>query len=153
MQPDACLLRAGPPDGARIRDDGFIAGAPQIVGEIATSGAAYDLHDELELYREAGVQVYFVWQPLERPIDWSRPRDGRYQPLQPDARGMVHSEVYPGLRRAVSAAPAAARCASPRDGYTRSKHWENRRSSPISCEMNGISQEKHRLARIIHVDP
>jgi hypothetical protein len=33
----------------------------------------------------------------ERRIDWFRLREGVYQPLQPDASGLLCSEVFPGL--------------------------------------------------------
>lgn len=100
-QPDIVMFRDG--GKASIGDDGFLQGAPELVVEIAASSASYDMHDKMHVYRRNGVQEYVVWQVLEERIDWFRLRDGTYEPLAPDARGVVHSEVFPGLRLAVKA--------------------------------------------------
>ena len=55
----------------------------------------------MEVYRTAGVQEYIVWQVYEGRIDWFRLRAGVYERLEPDARGVIASEVFPGLRLAV----------------------------------------------------
>ena len=39
---------------------------------------------------------------LDHAIDWFRLRGGRYVRLEPDAHGLIHSEVFPGLRLAVA---------------------------------------------------
>lgn len=116
IQPDGFLFNNPPswPGGVRRTDDGYLAGAPELSVEIAASSAAPSagseggtpqtfnyLHDKMESYRRAGVQEYIVWQVFEKRIDWFRLREGRYVPLQPDGRGVVHSEVFPGLRLAV----------------------------------------------------
>lgn len=36
-------------------------------------------------------------QMYEHRIDWFRLREGVYQPMQPDASGLLCSEVFPGL--------------------------------------------------------
>ena len=103
VQPDAFLFREPPPTGgARLMDDGYIWGAPQLVVEVAASSASYDLHDKKEVYRRAGVQEYIVWRVLDKEIDWLRLRDGEYVRLEPDDRGAISSEVFPGLRLAVA---------------------------------------------------
>ena len=102
VQPDACLVQLSPPGNARITADEYIEGAPELVVEVAASSASYDLHDKMELYRRAGVQEYIVWQVYERRIDWFRLRDGAYARLAPDARGVISSAVFPGLRLAVA---------------------------------------------------
>ncbi len=56
----------------------------------------------MEVYRRAGVPEYLIWQLYESQIDWFRLRDGVYVPLEPDERGIIHSEVFPGLRLAVA---------------------------------------------------
>lgn len=40
--------------GARVTDDGYIAGAPEAVVEVVASSASDDLHDKKEAYRLAG---------------------------------------------------------------------------------------------------
>lgn len=103
VQPDALLVRNPPlPGGARVIDDDYVEGAPQFAAEIAASSASYDLHDKKELYRRAGVQEYVVWRVLDTQIDWFRLRDGEYVRIEPDARGVIESEAFPGLRLAVT---------------------------------------------------
>lgn len=104
FQPDVCLFRdPPPPGGARITDDDYIEGAPQLVAEIAASSASYDLHDKLRAYRRAGVEEYVVWQVLENRITWFRLREGEYIPVEPDANGIIESAAFPGLRLDVKA--------------------------------------------------
>ncbi len=101
-QPDAALLiEPGAGGQARLSDDDYIEGAPELIAEIASSSASYDLHDKLHAYRRNGVHEYVVWQTLEHRIDWFELADGAYRPLQPDAAGLIHSRVFPGLRLAV----------------------------------------------------
>jgi Uma2 family endonuclease len=97
VQPDACLWREEP-GGPHIGADHFVYGAPQLVVEIAASSASYDLHDKKEAYRRAGVREYVVWRVTNGAIDWFRLRDGEYVLVAPDARGLIESEAFPGLR-------------------------------------------------------
>lgn len=100
-QPDIVVFRDG--GSTSIDDDGYLKGAPELVIEIAASSASYDLHDKMHVYRRNGVREYVVWQVLEGRIDWFRLRDGEYVPVSADARGVIQSEVFPGLRLAVKA--------------------------------------------------
>ncbi len=110
VQPDACLLRIPPVgDEARLTAAGYIAGAPPLVVEVAASSASYDLHDKLDAYRRAGVQEYIAWRVLDGAIDWLRLRGDAYARLQPDARGVITSEVFAGLRLNVAALLAGDR--------------------------------------------
>ena len=96
-QPDASL-RILPEFGGQSRDDeGYVALAPEWVGEIAASSASYDLHDKLEAYRRNGVREYFVWRTEDAALDWFVHRGGRYEPLAAGADGLLRSEVFPGL--------------------------------------------------------
>jgi Uma2 family endonuclease len=97
VQPDACMWRAEP-GGPRLTDTGYLEGAPQFVFEIAASSASYDLHDKLRAYRRNGVREYVVWRVEDAAVDWFRLREGEYVPAQPDTRGLIESEVFPGLR-------------------------------------------------------
>jgi Uma2 family endonuclease len=97
VQPDAALWREEP-GGPRLTDDGYIEGAPQLVVEVAASSATYDLHDKMRAYRRNGVQEYVVWRVLDRAIDWFRLREGEFVRVEPDARGVIESEAFPGLR-------------------------------------------------------
>ena len=42
----------------------------------------------------------------EKQLDWFVLADDAYRPLTPDASGLLHSQVFPGLRLAVEALPA-----------------------------------------------
>jgi hypothetical protein len=44
---------------------------------------------------------YIVCRVLDEQIDWFRLRGGEYVRAEPDADGMIESEVFPGLRLAV----------------------------------------------------
>ena len=96
-QPDASL-RILPEFGGQSRnEDGYVALAPEWVGEIAGSSASYDLHDKLEAYRRNGVREYFVWRTEDAALDWFVHRGGRYERLEAGANGLLRSEVFPGL--------------------------------------------------------
>ena len=103
-QPDVALLIDPDAGGqALVGEDDYIEGAPELVAEIAASSASYDLHDKLHAYRRNGVREYLVWRTLENEFDWFELADGVYRPRQPDASGLVHSKLFPGLRLAVDA--------------------------------------------------
>jgi Uma2 family endonuclease len=55
------------------------------------------------IYESVGVQECAIWQLYEQRIDWWALRDGRYEPLEPDANGVIASRVFPGLRLDVAA--------------------------------------------------
>lgn len=97
-QPDG-LMYIDPARGGqcRISDDDYIESAPELVGEIASSSASYDLHTKLHVYRRNGVREYIVWRVLDRQIDWLVLREGQYENKSPDADGILRSEVFPGL--------------------------------------------------------
>ena len=103
-QPDV-LLRIEPQAGgqSRVGDDDSLEGAPELVVEIAASSATYDLHDKLRVYRRNGVREYVVWRVHDRRIDWFVLTDDEYRRLEPDADGILHSTVFPGLRLAAKA--------------------------------------------------
>jgi Uma2 family endonuclease len=104
FQPDAFLFHEPAPlGGARISEDSYIEGAPQLVAEIAASSVSYDLHEKLRAYRRAGVEQYVVWQVLERDIMWLRLKEGEYLRVQPVASGVIECTAFTGLRLAVTA--------------------------------------------------
>jgi len=98
VQPDA-LLRLEPAQGGRsqVTADNYYAGAPELIAEIATSSAAYDLHEKRLIYRRNGVQEYIVWQTLENRLNWWQLVEGEYVEIAADADGLLRSRVFPGL--------------------------------------------------------
>ena len=101
-QPDA-LLRINEGGTSLLNDKGYIEGAPELIVEIAGTSADYDLHEKLEAYLRNGVTEYIVWQTQEGQLDWFRLVNEEYVPMSPDANGLIESQVFPGLRLAVSA--------------------------------------------------
>lgn len=97
-QPDA-FLYIDPACGgqAHIDEDGYVAQAPELVGEIAASSASYDLHTKLTVYRRNQVREYVVWRVLDQAIDWFVLRGSQFDQVAPDAAGIIRSEVFPGL--------------------------------------------------------
>jgi putative restriction endonuclease len=97
-QPDAFLLVLPEYGGAaRISQDDYVEGAPELVAEVAASSVSYDLHVKLNVYRRNGVREYVVWRVFDAAIDWFVLREGRFDrlPINPD--GVFKSEVFPGL--------------------------------------------------------
>ena len=107
-QPDA-LLFIDPACGghALIDAEGYIEGAPELVAEVASSSASYDLHAKLRVYRRNGVREYLVWRVLDREIDWFVLRAGQYE------------RVLSGCRRAVSQRDLPRSVARSRSALTR----------------------------------
>ncbi|MDB5299166.1 MAG: hypothetical protein JWO87_829 [Phycisphaerales bacterium] len=81
---------------ARLDEEGYIVGVPELVAEIAASSVSYDLHAKLNVYRRNGVKEYVVWRVHDRALDWFALRGGQYEPLGL-TEGAFRSEVFPGL--------------------------------------------------------
>jgi Uma2 family endonuclease len=98
FQPDLTLL-IDPAGGgqARFSEDDYIEGAPELVIEIASSSVSLDLNAKLQAYLRNGVREYLTWRVLDQAIDWRILRDDRYNPIEPDGRGLLRGEVFPGL--------------------------------------------------------
>ena len=98
LQPDALLMITPEIGGqARLDEDGYLEGAPELAAEVTASSVSYDLHDKLNAYRRNGVREYIVWRVLDRAVDWFMLRGGEYVRQEPDASGLCRSEVFPGL--------------------------------------------------------
>jgi Uma2 family endonuclease len=97
-QPDGLMIRE-PSHGGRvvIGADGYVEGAPELVGEIAASSASFDLHTKFHVYRRNHVQEYIVWRVADATIDWFALRRGKYARLSLNAAGIYQSKVFPGL--------------------------------------------------------
>jgi Uma2 family endonuclease len=96
-QPDAYLMIAPDRGGqCRISEDDYLEGAPELIAEVASSSASYDLGDKLKAYRRNGVRDYLVWRVLERRIDWFELRDEQFVAMESED-GILRSRVFPGL--------------------------------------------------------
>jgi hypothetical protein len=97
-QPDGVLLIEPSRGGkAKIDGDGYIAGSPELAGEITASTVSIDLGPKLVVYRRNGIQEYVVWRVLDQAIDWFVLREGKYDRLALSPEGHYQSEVFPGL--------------------------------------------------------
>jgi Uma2 family endonuclease len=98
VQPDVLLrLEEAVGGQSKVTVDDYLEGPPELIVEIAASSASYDLHDKRRVYARSGVQEYLVIQMYEQRMDWFALREGLYQPLQADEKGILQSEVFPGL--------------------------------------------------------
>jgi Uma2 family endonuclease len=97
-QPDGLLLiEPGKGGQATISEDDYVEGAPELVGEVASSSVSFDLGAKFHVYRRNGVKEYIVWRVLDQEIDWFVLREGQYERLPLADDGFYHSEVFPGL--------------------------------------------------------
>jgi Uma2 family endonuclease len=103
--PDVMLYRLDPEPFI----DGYLAKAPELAFEVAASTKSRDLHQKKRAYERNRVLEYIVWRVLDGAIDWFQLRDGAYVPREPDADGVIASEVFPGLRLDVPAMLAGDR--------------------------------------------
>ncbi|MGH7137217.1 MAG: Uma2 family endonuclease [Pirellulales bacterium] len=97
-QPDV-LLALQPVVGGRLHidEDGYYAGSPEFIAEIAASSVSYDLHAKLRVYQREEVREYLVWRTRDGEIDWFRLDEGKYVPIVANEAGIVKSTVFPGL--------------------------------------------------------
>ena len=95
-QPDSLLfiLHGGQ---AHIDEDDYLAGPPELAGEIASSSVSIDLHKKKSIYRKFGVQEYVVWRVDDREVDWFKLTNNDFVPLPRHPSGQLRSEVFPGL--------------------------------------------------------
>ncbi len=97
-QPDGTLIILPEYGGqAEIDADDYVAGGPELVGEISASTKKRDLNKKLRAYRRNNIREYIVWRVPDAAIDWFVLRQTQFErlPLSPD--GFYKSEVFPGL--------------------------------------------------------
>lgn len=103
-QPDGVLMvREDYGGNAWINDKDYLEGSPELVVEVSSSSASYDLHDKFEMYEHKRVQEYIVWRVLDSQIDWFQLVGEKYKRLSSDENGILESKVFPGLRLNVNA--------------------------------------------------
>jgi len=97
-QPDGALI-IDPASGGQtgLSEDGYLAGPPELIVEVASSSASMDLHAKRRDYEQAGVLEYVVVVLRQGVIRWFVLQDGTYQELSADADGIFRSRVFPGL--------------------------------------------------------
>jgi Uma2 family endonuclease len=96
VQPDVILFVLPPAGGqARIDEDGYVSGAPDLAVEVAASSISYDLHEKIRAYQRNGVREYVVWRVDDQAIDWFVLRQDHFEALP--VSDVYKSEVFPGL--------------------------------------------------------
>ncbi len=110
-QPDV-LLRLDETAGGQtaISPDDFLEGVPELVVEVCSSRASYDLREKKEVYRRNGVQEYIAWQTHDRRVDWLSLEAGEYAQLNPDGDGIIRSRVFERRYDASFGRPATRAC-------------------------------------------
>lgn len=97
-QPDTNLrLREEYGGKAIVDEDRYLAGSPELLGEVSRSSVDYDRRLKLPIYRKAGVREFILWRVDDQEIDWFVLRNNNYERLISDANGIVRSETFPGL--------------------------------------------------------
>lgn len=97
-QPDGYLRILETHGGkSHIDADRYVSGSPELLGEIANSSKSYDRTVKMPIYKRDGIREFILWQVEDQVIDWFVLRNGDYEPLVPDAVGIIHSETFPGL--------------------------------------------------------
>lgn len=97
-QPDVFLMLPPSLGGQTVIDaDDYVAGAPELVVEVAASTVSQDLHKKRAVYRRNGVREYVVWRVNDREVDWFALRGGEYVRVTSSLDGIHRSEVFPGL--------------------------------------------------------
>ena len=96
-QPDAALrITAG--GQTRVSTAGYVTGCPEFVCEVASSSAAYDLHEKLRDYDRYGAAEYLAVLVRTGETRWfARDATGRLAEVPPDADGVYRSRAFPGL--------------------------------------------------------
>jgi Uma2 family endonuclease len=97
-QPDGVLIvepAAGGQTG--LSEDGYMAGPPELIVEVASSSASIDLHTKRRDYERAGVSEYVVVVLRQLLIRWCVLQAGTYQDMAADPDGIFRSRVFPGL--------------------------------------------------------
>jgi Uma2 family endonuclease len=97
-QPDASLIIQPECGGQmQVTEEDYLQGAPELVGEVASSTEAYDLHSKKRDYERAGVKEYLVIALRQQTVFWFVNHSGKFEEKLPDADGVIRSEAFPGL--------------------------------------------------------
>ena len=95
-QPDALLMiqREG---HSRLDEQGYVAGGPELVAEVAGGRTDAVLVAKKKTYRRAGIREYVLWHVEDREVEWFMLNGSRYVKLRAGRDGIHRSVVFPGL--------------------------------------------------------
>ncbi len=110
VMPDGYAQRVAPgvvriPDVAFFRESSLgrmerthSEGASDLIVEIVSpESRTRDRRDKFYEYEAAGVEEYWIVDPERRRAEFYRLAEGAYEPVLPDAEGIVRSSVLPGF--------------------------------------------------------
>lgn len=96
-QPDV-QMRILPECGGQTRDEGqYVAGAPELVVEVAKSSRPIDLGARRADYERAGVKEYVVVTLQPDDVHWQVRRGKKLVRVRPGRDRLYRSKVFPGL--------------------------------------------------------
>jgi Uma2 family endonuclease len=96
-QPDALLRVLSDRGGRSHIERGYVAGAPELVVEVARATRYVDLGPKLRDYERAGVLEYVVRAIEPDELHWFSQEQGALVQKPPDADGLYRSTAFPGL--------------------------------------------------------
>jgi Uma2 family endonuclease len=97
-EPDHCLLIVPECNGqTSLNEKGYLAGAPELIVETASTTESRDLHQKKADYERAGVLEYVVVALRSRRVFWFTLRSGEFKEVKPGVGGIFRSRVFPGL--------------------------------------------------------
>lgn len=97
-QPDVALRVLTEFGGQSYEDDDeYMVGAPELVVEVASSSASYDLHSKLRDYERHGVKEYIVVLTRQRDIRWFHRVNDQFVEQAAESDGYYHSKEFGGL--------------------------------------------------------
>ena len=97
VQPDA-LMRIVPARGGQSHDVGkYVAGAPELIVEVADSSKSIDLGAKLAEYERAGALEYVVFALDPDEVFWHARQGEKLVRVDPDPDGLYRSAAFPGL--------------------------------------------------------
>src|SRR6185437_13644521 len=95
-QPDAMMIVEPALGGqARIDEEGYLVGGPELVVEVAASTVSIARNTKLRVYRRNSIREYIIWRVDDQAIDWFVLHQGQYEPLQPTSAGLLQSKQFP----------------------------------------------------------
>ena len=93
-EPDVGYVR---PERIHLLHETYMDGGPDIAVEIvARDSRTRDYSEKYDLYKAAGVQEYWIIDPLQKRVTFLRLRDGDYEEMALDSN-IFRSEVLPGF--------------------------------------------------------
>ena len=98
LQPDGALRILAECGGrATLDEDGYLIAGPELVVEVSARSASAPLRDKLKVFARHGVPEVLIWRTADAQVEWLRLSAGAYHRAAPDIRGVIRSEVFPGL--------------------------------------------------------